>query len=82
MNDRFLIEPTVHSSLMDVLLWFQCHRVALTTDVSRMYRAVLLPALQRDLHPFVWRMDPHEVIAEYRMTRTLLELPHHSSQLT
>ena len=62
LNDLLLVGPTVHSSLVDVLIRFQQHRIALTTDVSRMYRAVLLPAEERDLHRFVWRKD-------YRMTR-------------
>ena len=50
LNDLLLVGPTVHSSLVDVLIRFQQHRIALTTDVSRMYRAVLLPAEERDLH--------------------------------
>ena len=57
LNDHLLIGPTVHAPLIDVLLRFRQHRVALTTDVSRMYRAVLLPEDQRDLHRFVWRED-------------------------
>ena len=43
LNDQLLVGPMVHSSLVDVLLRFRCHKVALTTDVSRMYRAVLSP---------------------------------------
>ena len=39
LNDQLLVGPTVHSSLVDVLLRFRHHKVALTTDVSRMYRA-------------------------------------------
>ena len=42
LNDTLLVGPTVHSSLTDVLLRFHLHHVALTTDVSRMYWAVLL----------------------------------------
>ena len=30
---------------------------------------VLLPASQHDLHCFVWRKNPHYVIADYRMMR-------------
>ena len=60
LNDTLLVGPTVHSSLIDVLLRFRFHRVALTTDVSRMYRAVELTLPDRDLHRFVWRSDPNE----------------------
>ena len=35
LNDTLFVGPTVHSSLVDVLLRFHLHRVALTADVSR-----------------------------------------------
>ena len=69
LNDHLLIGPTVHPTLVDVLLRFRSHRVALTTDVSRMYRAVLLPEQQKDLHRFVWRTDDTQPLRDFRMTR-------------
>ena len=57
LNDHFLVGPTVHSSLVDVLLRFRRHWIALTTDISHMYRTVLLPVEQRDLHRFMWRRE-------------------------
>ena len=69
LNDRLLVGPTVHSSLVDVLLRFRMHRIALTTDVSRMYRAVLLTESDRDLHRFVWRTHPDQTLQDFRMTR-------------
>ena len=49
------------------------HRVALTADVSKMYHAIELVPLDRDLHRFVWRSQPNEVLREvlrdFRMTR-------------
>ena len=69
LNDTLLVGPTVHPTLVDVLLRFRSHRVALTTDVSKMYRAVELVPPDRDLHRFVWRRSPDECLQEYRMTR-------------
>ena len=69
LNDILLVGPTVHSSLIDVLLRFRFHRVALTTDVSRMYRAVELTLSDRDLHRFVWRRNQSDPLQDYRMTR-------------
>ena len=54
-NDHLLTGLTVHPTIIYVLLCFQRHWVALTTDISRMYRAVFLPEHQRDLHRFMWR---------------------------
>ena len=69
LNDTLLVGPTIHSSLVDVLLRFRTHRVALTADVSRMYRAIALAASDRDLHRFVWRNTPQNPLKDYRMTR-------------
>ena len=52
-------------SCLDVLL----NRVALTTDVSHMYRAVLLTESDRDLHRFVCRRSTSEPLKDFRMTR-------------
>ena len=68
-NDHLLLAPTVYPLIIDVLLRFGRHRVARTTDVSRMYRAVLLPEHLRDLHWFVWREDLQQPLKDYRMTR-------------
>ena len=42
LNDIFLVGLTVHSPLIDVLLRFRLHRVALTTNVSKISRAIEL----------------------------------------
>ena len=52
LNDHLLIGPTVHPSIIDILLRFRRHQITLTTDVSRMYRAALLPE-HSDLHRFL-----------------------------
>ena len=58
LNDTLLVGQTVHSSLIDVLLRFRMHRIALTADISKMYRAIeLIPS------------DPSQVVQDYRMTR-------------
>ena len=40
LNDTLLVGPTIHPPLVDVLLRFCFNRIALTTDVSKMYRAI------------------------------------------
>ena len=69
LNDHLLIGPTVHLLLIDVLLRFWKFKVPLTTDVSRMYRAVRLTDNQKDLHRFLWRENPRQQLQDYRMTR-------------
>ena len=69
LNDTLLVGPTVHPPLVDVLLRIRVHRVALTADVSKMYRAVELTLADRDLHRFVWRSNPKDILEDYCMTR-------------
>lgn len=69
LNDTLMVGPMVHPSLIDVLLRFWRHRIALITDVSRMYRAVELTDTDKDLHRFVWRNSPDETLLDYRMMR-------------
>ena len=51
LNDHLLIGPMIHTPLIDVLL-FCHHKVAWLTDISKMYRAGLLPEAQCDIHLF------------------------------
>ena len=69
LNDTLLVGPTVHPPLIDVLLRFRMHRIALTTDVSKMYSAIELVPPDKDLHRFVWRRTPNEPLTDYRMKR-------------
>ena len=69
LNDTLLVGPTVHPPLIDVLLKFRSHRIALTADISKMYRAIQLVEEDKDLHCFVWRSSPQGTIKDYRMTR-------------
>ena len=70
-NDTLQVRPTVHSSLVDVLLRFRLHRIALTLDVSRMYHAVKLITSDCDFYWFVWRASPNEPLTDYQMTRVM-----------
>ena len=60
LNDTLLVGPTVHSPLIDVLLYFRLHRIALIADISKMYRAIELDGADSDLHRFVWRSRPED----------------------
>ena len=69
LNDTLLVGPTVHPPLLDVLLRSRMHRIALTADISKMYRAVELVPSDQDFHHFVWRSEPNQTLTDYWMTR-------------
>ena len=69
LNDTLMVGPTVHPSLIDVLIRFRMHRIALVADISKMYRAIELPLPDRDFHWLVWRSKPGYILNDCRMTR-------------
>ena len=68
-NDTLLVRPTIHPHLLDVLLCFCLHHVALVAAVSRMYCAIEITKPDRDLHWFVWRRNPKDPLLDYCMTQ-------------
>ena len=53
LNDQLLVGPTEYAPLNDVLIRFRKQLYVLTTDVSKMYRAVGLAVEDRDYHRFL-----------------------------
>ena len=43
--------------------------VALSADISKMYRVVELAEEDRNLHRFIWRSNPTDPVQDFRMTR-------------
>jgi len=82
LNDTLMVGPTVHPPLIDVLLRFRCHRIALTADISKMYRAVELVPEDCDLHRFVWRSDTGESLTTIGCTLLLRTWQYSRMQLT
>ena len=58
VNDTLLVGPTVHSSLIDVLLRFRLHSLQMPAKCIMQWYILTLP--DRDLHRFVWRSDPDD----------------------
>ena len=69
LNNNLLVGPTLHLPLTTILLRFRAHLVAVSADISRMYRVVELAPEDRDLHRFVWRHTPDTPIQDFWMTR-------------
>ena len=69
LNQSLLVGPTLQPTLSEILLKFRCYPVALNSDISKMYREVLLHPPDKDLHRFVWRASPTDPLQDYRMCR-------------
>ena len=69
LNETLATGPTLYPTLETILLRLRLPSIALTADISKMYRAVHLDPKDRDLHRFVWRAQPDGPLVDYRMTR-------------
>ena len=66
LNDVLAAGPT---NLDQILIRFRSYRVALSADIGKMYREVLLCNSDRQLHRFLWRPQTDQPVATYCMNR-------------
>ena len=55
LNDTLAVGPMLHPTLDQILLRFRSYRVALTGDIGKMYREILLSPPDQQYHRFMWR---------------------------
>ena len=68
-NETLMTDPTLYPPLTDILMRFRTFPVAISGDVSKMYRAIELSPEDRDYHSFVWRADKSSPAQDFRMKR-------------
>ena len=70
LNDMLATGPTLHPNLDKILIKFRSYRVAVSADIAKMYREVILCQADRQLHNmFVWRAQPNQPLSLYCMNR-------------
>lgn len=67
LNNRLLTGPNLLPSLADVLLRWRTHLYAVTADIEKMYRQVLVHQDDRDLQRIVWRTATKESMQDYQL---------------
>ncbi len=55
LNDQLLPGPNLYPPLPDVLIRFRCHPSAVSADISKMFRGILLNVEEKDWHRFLYR---------------------------
>ena len=68
-NDCKLKRPSIQDDLYTILFSFRLHPVAMTTDITRMYRKNHLHEEDHELNRALWRSSPKETINEFRLKR-------------
>ena len=66
LND---LRPTLHPTLDQILMKFRTYAIAVTGDIQKMYREVMLHPEDQPLHRFMWRQKTNENWQSYQMTR-------------
>ncbi len=68
LNDQLLPGPSLYPTLPDILTRFRGHNIAVTADISKMFREILLNLEERDWHRFLVRTEDG-FIKDARMKR-------------
>ncbi|XP_065368751.1 uncharacterized protein LOC135961183 [Calliphora vicina] len=55
LNDLLMIGPTVQEELYSTLIRFRLHKYAVTADIEKMYRQVLIDEADRKFQLILWR---------------------------
>lgn len=65
LNDAQLVGPKLQDDLYDTVLRFRLHKVALSADISKMYRQVLVHQDDHDLQRVLWRDNAGAPVQEW-----------------
>ena len=67
LNNLLMVGPTIQPELFHLLLRFRLFKFALTADIVKMYRQVLVDQKDRKFQYILWRKSPQEQIRTYAL---------------
>ncbi|GFS93324.1 intraflagellar transport protein 52 homolog [Trichonephila clavipes] len=67
LNDILHTGPKLQNELFNILLKLRCHRIALTGDIEKMFRQILVNEDDVEFQRIFWRERPEEPLTEYRL---------------
>lgn len=67
LNQCLYQGPKLQQDLVDILIRFRVHKYALTADICKMYRQILVSPEHRTLQHILWRSSPTEDLIEYEL---------------
>ncbi|XP_062541022.1 uncharacterized protein LOC134209057 [Armigeres subalbatus] len=67
LNDALLAGPNIQDDLLDLMLRFRKHAVALVADVTKMYRQIRVHEDDTPLQRIVWRFSTVEPLQVYEL---------------
>lgn len=73
LNDALLTGPVLQDNLIDIILHFRFYQIALTADLQKMYRQILVHPDDCDLQRILWRFSSDGPVEEYRLNTVTYE---------
>lgn len=72
LNDTQLVGPTIQDSLLHIIFRFRRFLIALTADVEKMFRQILVAPEHRQFQGILWRESPKRNLDVYQLTTLVL----------
>lgn len=67
LNDLLLTGPRLQETLTAILMRWRTHRIAVTADIEKMYRQILVAPEHRDYQRILWRNTSDGEVEHYRL---------------
>lgn len=66
-NQIECVGPVVQNDLISILLRFRCKSIAISSDIVKMYRQVLVNPVDRRMQTILWRDDSTKAVEKYEL---------------
>lgn len=67
LNDTLMVGPTIQPDLFTQLIKFRRYPIAVTADISKMYRCIEINAEDRDMQRILYRFSKSEPVQHFRL---------------
>ncbi|XP_011860374.1 PREDICTED: uncharacterized protein LOC105557673 [Vollenhovia emeryi] len=67
LNDTLMVGANLQDNIIDIVMRFRLPAIAITADLKKMYRQILLHSSDRDYQRILWRFSSSDPISEYRL---------------
>ncbi|CAL1688678.1 unnamed protein product [Lasius platythorax] len=67
LNDTLMVGSNLQDNIIDIVMRFRLPKIAITVDLQKMYRQILVHSDDRDYQRILWRFSPNDPINEYKL---------------
>ncbi|XP_075233847.1 uncharacterized protein LOC142331699 [Lycorma delicatula] len=67
LNDTLMIGPMVQQDLFSIILRFRVHNYVITSDITKMYRQILVTQKDSNLQRILWRENAEQDLKHYAL---------------